>query len=244
MEYSYNRYLDYLISQQNLLVGGTTGSGKSIVLRSLILKLLADGQEELVLIDPKKVDLAPYKNTIACLYYADNLKQIYNRLKDCIDIMKRRYKRMQRLGLSQSDEVPIRIIIDEFADLMTVQPKAKKAITMLVCKLAQLGRAANIKLVIATQRPTRDIITGQIKANLTATLALRCANAQESRNLLGISGAEDLPLYGYGYLTTPQLKQELIEIGTAIFDYENFILENCKDTNIISLALNWINSYL
>ncbi len=73
-----------------------------------------------------------------------------------------------------------------------------------IIRLSQLGRAANIHLIIATQRPTRDIITGAIKVNLDSRVALRCSTAQDSRNILDVKGAETLPRYGYAYYRTPE----------------------------------------
>ena len=102
--------------------------------------------------------------------------------------------------MKKSGEPDIYIIIDEFADLMTTQ---KRETMPQIIRLAQLGRAANLHLILATQRPTRDIINGQIKVNLDSRIALRCPTAQDSRNIINTKGAETLPRYGFGYYLTP-----------------------------------------
>ena len=124
---------------------------------------------------------------------------------------------MQHKRQKQSDRAHVYIIIDEFADLMTTQ---KKQTLPHLIRIAQLGRAANIHLIIATQRPTKDIINGQIKVNIDCRVALRCPTAQDSRNIINVKGAETLPRYGYGYyltsygcdlITIPMTAQEAIQ---------------------------------
>jgi DNA segregation ATPase FtsK/SpoIIIE-like protein len=113
--------------------------------------------------------------------------------------MERRYKSMQFDRIKKSTDSDVYIIIDEFADLMTTQ---KRETMPAIIRIAQLGRAANIHLILATQRPTKDIITGQIKVNIDSRVGLRCPTAQDSRNIINIKGAESLPRYGYGYYLT------------------------------------------
>ena len=108
---------------------------------------------------------------------------------------------MQRQRIKKSNAADIYIIIDEYADLII---QAKKQVEPYIIRLSQLGRAANIHLILATQRPTRDIVTGAIKVNLDSRVALRCSTAQDSRNILDVKGAETLPRYGYAYYRTPE----------------------------------------
>ena len=124
--------------------------------------------------------------------------------------MERRYIELQRQHLKRYQGAEIYVIIDEFADLMTTQ---KREALPILCRLAQLGRAAGIHLIVATQRPTRDIINGQIKVNIDSRIALRCPTAQDSRNILNYSGAELLPKYGKGFYLTPDtMRPVLVEI--------------------------------
>ena len=107
---------------------------------------------------------------------------------------------MQRKRIKKSNAAHVYIVVDEFADLMTTQ---KRQTMPNIIRLAQLGRAANVHLILATQRPTKDIVNGQIKVNMDSRVGLRCPTAQDSRNIINIKGAETLPRYGYGYYLTP-----------------------------------------
>ena len=118
---------------------------------------------------------------------------------------------MQDKRIKKSKEADIYIIIDEYADLITT---SKKDVERLICRIAQLGRAAKIHLIIATQRPTRDVITGQVKVNIDSRLALRVPTAQDSRNIINTKGAELLGKYGQGYYLTPDtLTPQLVDIS-------------------------------
>lgn len=204
--------LDF-INQNHLLIAGTTGSGKSVIINNIIYTLLYKSPKEvkLILIDPKKVELVQYKELPHTLAYASEQADIINTIKNTVALMEQRYKTMQKQGIKKSKEANIYIIIDEYADLITT---SKKDTECLICRLAQLGRAARVHLIIATQRPTRDIITGQVKINIDSRLALRVPTAQDSRNIINIKGAENLAKYGQGYYLTPDtLTPQLVDIS-------------------------------
>ena len=160
------------------------------------------------MIDPKRVELIDYKTLPHTLNYSSEPPDIAAALVGSVALMEERYKQMQRQRIKKSTESEIYIIVDEFADLMTTQ---KRQTMPQIIRLAQLGRAANIHLILATQRPTKDIINGQIKVNMDSRIGLRCPTAQDSRNIINIKGAETLPRYGYGYYLTPN-GCELIKI--------------------------------
>ena len=189
-------------NQAHILIAGSTGSGKSVLVNSFIYSMLYKSPEklELILIDPKRVELVKYRKLPQCRKYATENRDIIAALSHAIDTMEKRYKQMQRHGTVKYDGSEIWIIIDELADLMTT---CKKQVTPLLCRLTQLGRAANIHVLAATQRPTREIITGQIKVNLDCRIALRCPARQDSVNIIGRGGAELLPRYGNGYYMVP-----------------------------------------
>lgn len=191
-----------ILNQPHLLIAGATGSGKSVLINSIIYNALADSpaKVKLILIDPKRVELVKYRQLPHCARYASEPEDMLQTLIDCIELMESRYKAMQKRGEVKSKAAHVFIIVDEFADLMTTQ---KRETLPHLCRLAQLGRAANVHLILATQRPTRDIINGQIKVNMDARIALRCPTAQDSQNIIGCKGAEALPRYGYGYYSTP-----------------------------------------
>nr|DAH63464.1 MAG TPA: DNA TRANSLOCASE FTSK [Caudoviricetes sp.] len=192
-----------ILQQPHTLIAGSTGSGKSVLINSLIYTALykAPSQLRLVLIDPKRVELCQYKTLPHCLRYASEPEEIAATLAWAVNLMDAIYRDMQPRGIKEWDGEHIYIIIDEFADLMTLQ---KRETLPKIQRLAQLGRAAHIHLIAATQRPTRDIINGAIKVNMDARIALRCPTAQDSRNIIDIKGAETLPRYGFGYYITPE----------------------------------------
>lgn len=197
-----NLYLN-MLKQPHLLIAGSTGSGKSVLINGIIYTSLfySPNRVELILIDPKRVELAAYKDLPHCIRYASEPRDMAAALTEAIDTMEQRYKVMQQQRAKEWDGGHLYIIIDEFADLMTTQ-KAETLPQLL--RIAQLGRAARVHLIAATQRPTTDIINGQIKVNMDSRVALRCPTAQDSRNIIGIKCAETLPRYGYGYYTTPE----------------------------------------
>jgi len=191
-----------MLKQPHLLIAGTTGSGKSVLINSLIYTALykSPNRCRFVLIDPKRVELVDYKSLPHTISYSSEIPDILKALQYSIELMEKRYKKMQRQRIKKSNAANIYIIIDEYADLII---QAKKEIERYIIRLSQLGRAANIHLILATQRPTRDVVTGAIKVNLDSRVALRCSTAQDSRNILDAKGAETLPRYGYGYYKTP-----------------------------------------
>lgn len=195
-----------ILKQPHILIAGSTGSGKSVLINSVIYTALynAPTQTQFILIDPKRVELVQYRDLPHTILYASEPEQIAAALGAVVEIMETRYKRMQAAGQRESTEPNIYIIIDELADLFTVQ---KRETAPLIARIAQLGRAARLHLIAATQRPTKDIITGQIKVNLDSRVALRCPTAQDSRNIINIKGAEQLPRYGSGYYLTPETMQ-------------------------------------
>jgi len=187
----------------HLLVAGATGSGKSVCINSVICGLVeryTPNELQLILIDPKRIELARFKelkhlkrDVITSVYDAENA------LKKLIRQMELRYENMERYGytdISQADGPRIVVVIDEYADLVLQIP----LIPLLVAKLAQKGRAAGIHLVLATQRPSVDVIDGVIKANFPARIAFSVATNTDSRVILDRSGAERLTGMGDGLL--------------------------------------------
>lgn len=195
-----------MLKQPHLLIAGSTGSGKSVLLNSLIYTALfqAPHRYNFILIDPKRVELSQYKRLPHTLIYCNKPPDIITALNRVLNLMEYRFSYMEQHNLKEWDNDHTYIIIDEFADLMTT---SKRETLPALLRLAQLGRAARIHLIIATQRPTRDIINGQIKVNLDSRIALRCPTAQDSRNIINTKGAETLPRFGFGYYLTPETMQ-------------------------------------
>ena len=185
------------VSAPHLLVGGTTGAGKSVLLDEVTTYLLTVGFSHLVLIDPKETQLQKYADVPQAVTHATTPQGIESTLQRCADLMDERFSRMRSQKVTETTETPVYIIIDEWIDIKYQCGRgARDALVRIIAK----GRAAHIHVILATQRPTRDILDGAIRANFPAVVALRCANAQESRNLIGTAGAESLPKHGEAFL--------------------------------------------
>jgi len=197
----YNLYSD-MLAQTHLLIAGQTGSGKSVVINGIITTALYDapGQREFILIDPKRVELSQYRNLPHCIVYASEQEQIQQALYQAVNIIESRYKAMQKAGEKKYTGSHIYIIIDELADLLTVN---KRFYLPLLQRIGQIGRAANIHLVCATQCPISAILSTQLKVNFDSIIGLHTRSKQDSRNITGFTGCETLPRYGQGYYITP-----------------------------------------
>ncbi len=187
----------------HLLVAGATGSGKSVCLNCIIASLLVSAtpdQVQMVMIDPKRVELSVYngiphlKNPVIT-----DPRMAAGALFEMTKEMDQRYERFAKAGVRKieewnakypDDKLPyIVIVIDELADLMLVAPGK---VETLICRLAQLARATGIHLIVATQRPSVDVITGIIKANIPSRIAFAVSSQVDSRTILDMGGAERL----------------------------------------------------
>ena len=196
-----------LAKMPHLLVAGTTGSGKSVCLNSMIVSILYNASPDevkLLMIDPKMVEFTVY-NGIAHLEVpvVSNPRKAAGALGWAVGEMEKRYKQFSENGVrdikgfnklceTREDLVKMHqivIFIDELSDLMMVSPKE---VEDSICRLAQMARAAGIHLVIATQRPSVDVITGIIKANIPSRIALSVSSQVDSRTILDSIGAEKL----------------------------------------------------
>ncbi|MDF2606100.1 MAG: ftsK/SpoIIIE family protein [Bacillales bacterium] len=189
------------------LIAGSTGSGKSVCINSILVSIMYKANPsdvKLMLIDPKMVELAPYNDIphLICPVITD-VKAATQALKWAVEEMERRYELFASMGVrdlsryneiaSQDNTIPkqplMLIIIDELADLMMVSPQD---VEEAICRIAQKARACGIHLLLATQRPSVDVITGLIKANVPTRTAFSVASQIDSRTILDTSGAEKL----------------------------------------------------
>jgi S-DNA-T family DNA segregation ATPase FtsK/SpoIIIE len=194
-----------LAKMPHLLIAGATGSGKSIGIHALILSLLyRNGPDRLrfLIIDPKKVELAYYsllphllspvvvdsKKAVQALRWA--VSEMDRRFEILAEAQARDVNSYQNSADAKENPMPfIVIVIDELADLMATHPREMES---LIVRLAQMSRAVGIHLVVSTQRPSIDVITGLIKANITNRIAFQVASQVDSRTILDMSGAEKL----------------------------------------------------
>ena len=254
-----------LAKMPHLLVAGSTGSGKSVGVNTMILSLLYRVQPEdvkFIMIDPKVVELSVYNDIPHLLTpVVTDMKKAANALRWCVDEMERRYQLLSALrvrnieGFNEKideyeamgmpvpnpiwrpgdtmDAMPpalkklsyIVVIVDEFADLMMV---AGKQIEELIARLAQKARAIGIHLILATQRPSVDVITGLIKANIPSRIAFTVASKIDSRTILDQGGAE--ALLGRGdMLYSGQGSSDLVRVHGAFM----------SDDEVIRIADDW-----
>ncbi|MCD8201032.1 MAG: hypothetical protein LUD47_03085 [Clostridia bacterium] len=210
----YPRLYDDMLHQSHLLIAGATGSGKSVLINGLIHAALfrhpgeGENRANFILIDPKRTELIDFAELPHTILYASEPDEIPGALQKAMDITEDRFKRMQKDRVKKYSGGDVYIIIDELADLMTTQ---KKMVVPLLQRLCQLGRAANVHVIAATQCPLVEIIPTKIKVNFDARVGLRTSCKQDSRNILGFTGCEELPRYGYGYYMRPE-DTELYEI--------------------------------
>lgn len=187
----------------HLLIAGSTGSGKSVCINAIISSLLYQNSPKhlkMILVDPKRVELSPYNNIPHLLTpVITEPDKTVSALKWAVAEMENRYRILQQAGkrnigeynaIKGKEGMPyIVIVIDELADLMAVSASEVEG---LICRLAQMARAVGMHLILATQRPSVDVITGLIKANIATRIAFAVASQIDSRTILDQSGAEKL----------------------------------------------------
>jgi S-DNA-T family DNA segregation ATPase FtsK/SpoIIIE len=235
----------------HLLIAGATGSGKSVCINTLIMSILykADPNEvKLIMIDPKVVELSCYNGIphLFCPVVTDP-KEAAASLNWAVREMMDRYNKFKELGVRNiagyNDKIKtvenaeeagyshmplLVIIVDEFADLMMV---ASKEVEDAVCRLAQLARAAGIHLILATQRPSVNVITGVIKANIPSRIAFSVSSAIDSRTILDKAGAEkllgkgDMLFFPSGYSEPVRLQGAFVS-DKEVADVVSFLCDN------------------
>ena len=233
----------------HLLVAGATGSGKSILIHSLIISLLYKNSPStlrFVMIDPKRVELSAYAGLphLAMPVVIENKKALAI-FRYAVQEMERRYELLSAAGrrditsynekCEPEDIMPfLVIVVDELADLMTSYGKEVEG---SIIRLAQMARATGIHLVLSTQRPSVEVITGLIKANITNRVALQVASQIDSRTILDMSGAEDLLGGGDLLFISPKLSKPKRIQGAYISEEEiNKVTEYIRENNKTSSA--------
>ena len=243
----------------HMLIAGATGSGKSVCINTLIMSILYKAKPDevkLIMVDPKVVELSVYngiphllipvvtdpKKAAAALHWGvAEMTDRYQRFADFnVRDLKGYNKKLEEMQARGETEIPAKmpqivIIVDELADLMMVAPGE---VEESICRLAQLARAAGIHLIIATQRPSVDVITGLIKANMPSRIAFSVSSGVDSRTILDMNGAEkllgkgDMLFYPQGY-TKPARVQGAFVSDKEVSDVVEY-LKNQRLGNVYS----------
>ncbi len=240
----------------HMLIAGSTGSGKSVCINTIIMSILYKAHPDdvkLIMVDPKVVELSVYngiphllipvvtdpKKASAALHWGvSEMEDRYRKFADYnVRDLKGYNKKVEALRESGAEDAPanlpqIVIIVDELADLMMVCPGE---VEESICRLAQLARAAGIHLIIATQRPSVDVITGLIKANMPSRVAFAVSSGVDSRTILDMNGAEkllgkgDMLFYPQGYSKPARIQGAFVsdrEVSDVVDFLKNQALGN------------------
>lgn len=196
------RLHETILNSPHTLIAGTTGSGKSVLLNGILLNLLKEKPDAgFVLIDTKRVELRAFKDAPNCIYRAVEREEAEYALDMMTVGMETRFEKMEESNLKESDEFHIFIVIDELADLLSAKDEISKSCLESIVRLGRLGRAAHMHLLCCTQDPSRSTLTAQLMQNFTTCIALRCKSDIESKQIIGIAGAEELPRHGKAILS-------------------------------------------
>lgn len=247
-----------LTKMPHLLIAGATGSGKSVCLTAIISTfLLTRGPDQLrmLMIDPKMVELTGYNGVphLQCPVVTE-MDKVVGALRLVLQEMERRYTLFSKLGVRNLDGYRMKmadepgaetipylvVIIDELADLMMTSPDDVES---LLCRLAQMGRASGIHLIIATQRPSVDVLTGLIKANVPARIAFAVTSLIDSRVVLDLPGAERLLGRGDMLFLPPDAAKPVRIQGAFVEDrdVQNIVHHWHQVTPIPQYAEAWLN---
>lgn len=252
----------------HMLIAGSTGSGKSVCINTLIMSILYKAHPDdvkLIMVDPKVVELSVYngiphllipvvtdpKKASAALHWGvSEMEDRYRRFADYnVRDLKGYNKKVESLREGGNEEAPAKmpqivIIVDELADLMMVCPGE---VEESICRLAQLARAAGIHLIIATQRPSVDVITGLIKANMPSRVAFAVSSGVDSRTILDMNGAEkllgkgDMLFYPQGYSKPARIQGAFVsdkEVSDVVDYLKNQALGNVYAEEVEEKILN------
>lgn len=218
--------MDDIDHARHLLVAGTTGSGKSVFLHNLIFTFACNPNNYLYLIDCKRVELNVYNDCAVVASDVFGAKSAATITADLLRIIEDRFKDMQSLGVNdyisyhaiRPNEKRHILVVDELSDLISSK-EAKKCLIPRLLRIAQIGRAAGVHLVLATQRPDHTVINGTLKGNIPTRLAFNCISGTDSHVILDRNGAQYLTGNGDGlYMRNGALQLERIQAPYITLD--------------------------
>ena len=214
-------------------ITGGIGSGKSTVINGMVHAALYDSPANrlFVLIDPKKVELVRYARLPHTLMYASEPREMLQALNYSLSVVDARFREMQKRRQTEYTGAHLYVIVDELADLMTTASIKRQAAQVLQ-RIGQIGRAARVHVVAATQCPIAAVIPTPIKCNFDCRMALRTASAQDSRNIIGVKGAENLP--------DPKREGRALGYYRTGADVELYNLPRVESAEIDKLVTYWM----
>lgn len=218
-----------ILRQSHTVIAGQTGSGKSVMLDGILTTACKQGNNRLILIDPKRVEFRDYKDLPNTTAYANTSAETVRALNKAIEMMENRYKDMERNRTKQYDGDPLLVVIDELADLL-ISADCRE-IKRQLQTLTALGRAAKVKVICATQQPSRKMLPAELTLNFPSRVALHCQTAIESRQVINVSGAEELPMYGECLYLRPGHDLECWEVPLTSEAEKLQAIADCREMN-------------
>ena len=220
---------DDILHQAHTLIAGRTGSGKSVMLNGILTTACKYGNYGMVLIDPKGVELSDYKELPNCIAYAVTGEETVRALNQTITIMHQRFKEMANAKQKEYTGNPIIVVIDEMVNLFLGD--YGKTIERQIQDLTALARASKISVIACTQAPNRAILKATTVLNFTGRVALSCQTAIESRQIINVKGAEDLPMYGHCLYLRPGHKVEEWVVRMTSEEDKQQAIQDCAEIN-------------
>lgn len=251
MEFNVPTLYSDMLTSPHILIAGSTGCGKSVTLNGLIYTAMLEGLERgdgtrFVYFDMKMVELIDWRDLPTCVGYVDRPENAPKELQRLVDAMYNRYKVMQSKRIKETTEGHIYIVIDELADFI----QNKQCLEHLVT-IGRLGRAAHFHIIACTQDPSRGTLSGPFMQNMSCRLALRTNSPIESRQIVGVNGAEELPEHGTGilnqgkptYVDVPMVEPEeiesLISLASNLSKVRKTTATKTISFNNMNLASHW-----
>lgn len=216
-------YDELMNSGKNILIAGMTGSGKSTILNGIINSILYEdaANHQLLLVDLKRVEFSKYRNTAHCIGLAKTPAEVTILLDYLQRTIAERLDEMERRGLEQWDGMVIHLVVDEMAELMLNGREFSDALQ----SICQMGRAAGIQVICATQCPLATVIPTRIKVNFAIIIGLHTAKAQHSRNIIDVNGCEQLPMYGQALILYPTTGLKRVRVPMIPKDWLKKVIE-------------------